>query len=60
MDAQEYQEMKGILDALLMVFVEGRNYETINPYARPEVLKAVKYLAKRGGLTDWLDYKPGK
>lgn len=47
------------LKALVKVFVEGRNYETQNPYTRPEVKAALKQIGKATGQEnkDYLDVK---
>jgi hypothetical protein len=46
------------LRALLKVFIEGRNYETQNPYTRPEVKAALKAYGKATGQNcDYLDVK---
>lgn len=44
------------LIALIRVFTEGRNYNTQNPYTRPEIesaLKAIKHTTGYEG--DWMD-----
>lgn len=40
---------------LLKVFIEGRCYDTINPYARKEFKGAMSALAKAAGVSDWMD-----
>lgn len=40
---------------LLKVFLEGRCYDTINPYARKEFKGALEALAGVAGVSDWMD-----
>lgn len=51
-------EVLDSLKALVKVFVEGRNYETQNPYTRPEIKAALKAIGKATGQNcDYLDVK---
>lgn len=40
---------------LLQVVLDGRGYDTVNPYARPEFKDALVALAKSCGVNSWMD-----
>jgi len=50
------EKLDAALVKLLLVFMQGRNYDTQNPYTRPEVKEALKTLKDVRGLDcDWAD-----
>lgn len=57
-----YNPLEKPLRDLLLVFLEGRNYNTQNPYTRPEIKEALQALKEATGFSgDWTDVcKPPK
>lgn len=49
------QELTYALAKLAAVFLEGKNYDTQNPYLRTEVKDALKVLARHYGYKSYLD-----
>lgn len=53
--ANKTSEQDEIIKSLVRVFVEGRNYETRNPYTRYEIRTALRYLAQKQGIESYYD-----
>jgi len=52
-------EVKKVIEDLVRIFVDGSHYETKNPYTRPEVKQAMKFLRENfyPEVISWLDVK---
>jgi hypothetical protein len=52
-------ELLAALEALTQTFIDGTHYETVNPYCRPEVKRALVAIGKARGTSvfgnDWID-----
>jgi len=47
-------ELLAAVENLILIFQTGNHYDTRNPYTRPEVIEAMKTIAKATGFTgDW-------
>lgn len=59
MTPKQSHELYGALHALVQVFTDGRNYDTCNPYSRPEVKRALHAMQAVNGARDYLDAANG-
>ncbi len=48
--------VQAALGRLVQVLEDGRNYDTLNPYSRPEVKGMLQVLAEETGVSDWMDH----
>ena len=49
---EEKKALISVVKKLCLVFIEGRCYQTQNPYTRPEVKEAMKLLARLEGTDE--------